>query len=307
MEFALKSLKGKNMRRKSIIQGISICVALILVILTYGCVGPTIRTYSGDKLQKSEVAVIKGRYYFTPLNYVCVDIQSVDDSILKATKVEVLPGWHELVIKHYIINLFGSPPEFAQVTFNFEAGHEYKIKTHFNHNVDIMDVTTDAIILTEHFSPLTSYPRISFVAGIQPLPENHGRWSREEIDTVIEAIATTAKHHGFKQRKQIVVFETSGFENEYTLSGKHSVFTLTACYLYDDHGLRKKFRLTSKSPKTKGTIYLMIECISSLRSLTASDRLLVEKIWHEVLDPLRNKFGERMEEGSYIQIYKLEP
>jgi hypothetical protein len=41
------------------------------------------------------------------------------------------------------------PPRYAQVAFNFEAGHEYKIKFKgtFTPGFKIVDVTTGAIIL----------------------------------------------------------------------------------------------------------------------------------------------------------------
>jgi len=128
-----KNLKGATIKRESIIQGFLICATLIFLVLTSGCVsiGTTVRTYSGDKLQKSEVAVIKGWWLFVLLGYEGLDIYSIDDAILKATKVEVLPGRHELVIRNYSFSFvapIGAPPEFVQMAFNFEAGHEYKIK-----------------------------------------------------------------------------------------------------------------------------------------------------------------------------------
>ena len=141
------------MKRETIIQWLSICaVFLILVVLASGCVGPRVRTYSGDKLTKSEVAVIKGRYYFALLFYDCVDIYSIDGKYPKATKVEVLPGWHELVILHYVINLGGYPPERVRAAFNFEAGHEYKIKWPFlSPLVKIIDVNTGVTIFSDAF------------------------------------------------------------------------------------------------------------------------------------------------------------
>jgi hypothetical protein len=63
----------------SSLQELSIFLALILIILTSGCAGPKLRTYSGDEIQKSEVAVIQGRYYFTPLYYDSVIIYNIDD------------------------------------------------------------------------------------------------------------------------------------------------------------------------------------------------------------------------------------
>jgi hypothetical protein len=145
------------MNRESIIQRFPICAAfLILVVLASGCVGPRVRTYSGDKLQKSEIAVIKGFCYYWLLRYDCLDIYEIDGSILKATNVEVSPGWHALVIRHYNFSLgalLGIPPDYADTALNFEAGHEYKIKYHFPKliGIDIIDVTTGAKIDTGYW------------------------------------------------------------------------------------------------------------------------------------------------------------
>jgi hypothetical protein len=158
-----KKLKGANMNRTSSIQGLQICAAfLIFVVLTSGCaVGPKVRAYSGDKLQKSEVTVIKGWYYFTPLYYDRVDIYMIDGSYPKATKVEILPGWHELVIRNYVISLspLGPVPgclRAVRAAFDFEAGHEYRIKTQNpfrqTEGVKIIDVTTGAIIFSQPWS-----------------------------------------------------------------------------------------------------------------------------------------------------------
>jgi hypothetical protein len=158
-------------------------------------------------------------------------------------------------------------------------------------------------------------PEIAFEAGIQPLPENQGSWSKGEVDTVIDAIVTAAKNHGLKKKWD----PTQG----YTLSGKHFLLRLDAHFLYDKNGGRHTspslLEAQSSSPfrhlsltklnieKEKGTIRLGIHLISWEPSITDSERLLVERIWREVLDPLHNKFGDRMEEGRYIKIYKLEP
>jgi hypothetical protein len=129
----------------------SIYAALIFVVVTSGCaIGPTIRTYSGDKLQKSEVAVVKGQWEFYLLGYGGLDIYSVDGNELRATKVEVLPGWHELVIRLYVFAFLpwgGSPPRYAYVAYNFEAGHEYKIKSKslIKDDYYIVDASTGAI------------------------------------------------------------------------------------------------------------------------------------------------------------------
>ena len=157
-----KKPDGANMKRESIIQMFSICVALIFVIITSGCVsiGPTMKSYNGDKLQKSEVAVIKGWLLIGVFQYEGIDIYGIDGSTLEATKVEVLPGWHELVIRRYVFVFFpklpwgeDTPPSYAPVAFNFEAGHEYKIKYWMvgilTEGVKIIDVTTGAIILTQ--------------------------------------------------------------------------------------------------------------------------------------------------------------
>ena len=72
------------MKRQSIIQGFPTCVPLLIFVgLTFGCaIGPTMRTYKGDRLQKSEVAVIKGFLMFDPLGYEGVDIYAVDGNNL---------------------------------------------------------------------------------------------------------------------------------------------------------------------------------------------------------------------------------
>jgi hypothetical protein len=149
------------MKRESIIQGFPICVALLIfVVLTTGCVGPTVRTYSGNKLQKSEVAVIKGRYYSFPLFWFeNIDIHRFDHSIVDTTEVEALPGWHELVVTRYSIKLFPSDVECARAAFSFEAGHEYRIKSpFFSHRMEIIDVNTGITIFTQTWLPCREFP-----------------------------------------------------------------------------------------------------------------------------------------------------
>jgi hypothetical protein len=164
--------------------------------------------------------------------------------------------------------------------------------------------------------PGTYGPWIAHEVGIQPLPENHGRWSKEEVDTVIETIATTAKYHGLKDVTKGVLLEKGWEVNEYALSGKHFQLTLSAYYVWHDRGSGsvRHFRLTSKNPKAKGTICIDIESIfEPYHQISDSESQLVEKIWHEVLDRLRNKFGDRIEDGrletgsSKLKIYVLEP
>jgi hypothetical protein len=140
------------MKRQSIIQGFPICVVLLIfVVLTSGCVGPTVTTLSAVKLQNSEVAVIKGRYYFTLLSYDCVEVNSIDYRIERTTNLEFPPGRHELLILHsanylLLVNNFKCAP----ALLNFEAGHEYKIKLPFLSNrVRIIDVNTGVTIFSE--------------------------------------------------------------------------------------------------------------------------------------------------------------
>ncbi len=172
--------------------------------------------------------------------------------------------------------------------------------------------------------PLIFWPKpkpgsfISFQAGIQPLPENHGSWSKEEVDAVIEAVVTTAEGYGLKK-------EWDPGQGS-TLSSGHFRLSINAIFAYDEDGSRERARRmdplysgpsgrhTSLSllrrPKNilkeKGTILIYIYYTPFQPPITDSERLFVEKIWHEVLDPLRNKFGERIEEGKPIKIYKLE-
>ncbi len=140
------------MERKSIIRPFSICVALIFVLSASGCVGPAVKTYSGRKSQKSEIAVIKGRYYFALLYYDCIEIYKVDGSYSNGTQIQVLPGWHELLIRHYVINLFGFPPNCVRAASNFEGGHEYRIKAPLMGDtgdlLEIVDVNTGVTIFS---------------------------------------------------------------------------------------------------------------------------------------------------------------
>ena len=144
------------MKRKSIIQGFLIYLALIFVVLASGCVSirPATKTYSGDRLQKSEVAVIKGWPFYKVFGYDGIDIYSVDGKYIETTKVEVLPGWHELVIWNYGFRFlpWGSCDghSHARVAFNFKAGHEYEIKGEGigTSGLKIVDVATGAIIHT---------------------------------------------------------------------------------------------------------------------------------------------------------------
>ena len=144
------------MKRKSVIRGFLIYLALISVVLASGCasVGPATKSYSGDRLQKSEVAVIKGWSLYRLFGYDGIDIYSIDGNYLEATNVEVLPGRHELIIWNFDFCYlpWGScdGPSYARVAINFEAGHEYEIKgpDTDTSSFKIVDVSTDAIIHT---------------------------------------------------------------------------------------------------------------------------------------------------------------
>jgi len=146
----------EHQSRRSIIHELLIFVPIILVILTSGCVGAKVRTYSLPELQKTEVAVIKGRWYLTPIYYKSIEIYMVDGKVPAATQVEVLPGWHELVIENYtfsFVQLFPGPPiPCARAAFNCEAGHEYKIKTadfvSEGGLIEIVDVNTGVTIFS---------------------------------------------------------------------------------------------------------------------------------------------------------------
>ena len=69
------------MKRKSIIQGISICVALILVILTFGCATTTKRMYAGEALPKDQVSIIEGSTS-TQLVYFIIGAWKRDTTVL---------------------------------------------------------------------------------------------------------------------------------------------------------------------------------------------------------------------------------
>jgi hypothetical protein len=150
------------MKRESIIQGVPICVALLIfAVLTSGCVrlGPAVRTYSGDKLQKSEIAIIKGWWYSIILLWDSIEISKIDGKPVNTTKLEVLPGPHELVIINNggsLVALVSAPEKWTRVDCNFEAGHEYKIKYWFKgiliEGVKIIDVATGAIIYRQPWS-----------------------------------------------------------------------------------------------------------------------------------------------------------
>lgn len=136
------------MKRKSIIQGISICVVLIFVALTCGCATTAKRMYTGEALPKEQVAIIEGStstqliYFIIGFwkRHTTVLIREVDDKVPSSFihKCEVLPGLHNVVVEveqTVEAGLFfpaAGPSSQARRTvplqFNTIAGHEYRIK-----------------------------------------------------------------------------------------------------------------------------------------------------------------------------------
>jgi len=121
-----------------------ILVALVLA-LTVGCVGPRARMYKGPELPKAEVAVLKGHYvfvyfllgiYFGGYEIIAVDKEAPGEVGISglAHKVELLPGWHHILIRRFsnVLAFSPGPPssdsKSFELEFNAEAGHEYKIK-----------------------------------------------------------------------------------------------------------------------------------------------------------------------------------
>jgi hypothetical protein len=169
MEFVLSELKGANIERKSIIQGFSIFLALILFILTSGCATTATRMYTGDALPKEQVAIIAGRdtFLFLPLPIFwvsgsSVEIREVDGKPLfrPTRKCEVLPGLHNLVVQAYYtrLTIFFNVPVDSEASrsgslqFNTEAGHQYKIKVRYRNwqipafRVNVIDTKSAEIV-----------------------------------------------------------------------------------------------------------------------------------------------------------------
>jgi len=137
-------------------------------------------------------------------------------------------------------------------------------------------------------------PYIYDYFGIQPLPENHGSWSKDEVDAVMDAIITVAEHHGLK-RKWVPY-------GAYAFPGKHSLFILDAVFYYKTNGIGHQSNSIFHGlniQKQKGTIWLTIEYLSS----PSSDFEYVRGIWWELLDLLRNRFGDRMS----LTVYQAKP
>ncbi len=142
----LKSLKGKIMRRQSIIQRLSIWAALTLVVLTYGCSTTPKRMYAGEALPKEQVATIEGSKNLKFIYFIygywshrkTVLIREVDGKpLLELTnKCEVLPGLHNVVVEversEKASSIYGGKHfhviRKVPLQFNVIAGHKYRIK-----------------------------------------------------------------------------------------------------------------------------------------------------------------------------------
>jgi len=138
-------LKGANMKRKFVIQGLSLCVGLILVILTSGC-ATTPRMYTGEALPKERVAIVKGSTNLQLIYFIIgswsrhtsVLIREVDDKVPYSfvDKCEVLPGLHNVVVEVEQTDetsvLYADSSSHVRRTvsleFNTIAGHKYQIK-----------------------------------------------------------------------------------------------------------------------------------------------------------------------------------
>ena len=62
-------------------------------------------------------------FFFTPLRHEGIGIYRIDGNYLKATKVEVLPGWHKLDIRPYSFSFIapmGPPLEYEREVFIFK-------------------------------------------------------------------------------------------------------------------------------------------------------------------------------------------
>ena len=129
------------MKRKSIIERLSIFMALIFVILTSGCATTVTRMYKGEELPIQEIAVItqsSKRFPMVEVHICSVDEELLESPLLGSLKVEVMPGFHKVVVSiHWaerpLGDFYGLFRQdflyFCILEFTAEAGHQYKIKT----------------------------------------------------------------------------------------------------------------------------------------------------------------------------------
>jgi hypothetical protein len=101
--------------------------------------------------------------------------------ILRHTGKEL---WHELVIVHAIISSLYIDSECVRAAFNFEAGHEYKIKSRFlSHFVEVIDVNTGVTIFSHTLEPCN--PRMC----LNRQGKNYGSWVSARLLYVPRAIS----------------------------------------------------------------------------------------------------------------------
>ncbi len=152
------------MKRKSINHRISICVALTLVILTYGCATTPKRMYTGEVLPKDRVAIIEGStnllfiYFFSGVwsRKTTVLISEVDDKALfdLPKKCEVLPGLHNVVVEVERFwdegSMYSSKSWYILRTvplkFNAIAGHKYRIKVEKGKYLLALDIRSSEVV-----------------------------------------------------------------------------------------------------------------------------------------------------------------
>jgi len=135
------------MKRKPTVERLSIFVALILVVLTYGCATTAKRMYTGEALPKEQVAIIEGSTNRQLIYFIIgswhrhtdVLISAVDDKVASSYiyKCEVLPGSHNVVVHVTLTEMTGVlysesvSKNFwrtVPLAFNTIAGHKYRIE-----------------------------------------------------------------------------------------------------------------------------------------------------------------------------------
>lgn len=182
------------MERKSLIQEFSTFVALILFILTSGCV--TTRMYEGEQLPKEQIAIIKGSLKYYVYAYLEINIKEVDGIPLmfksSTSSVEVLPGWHETVVSVKRIigggNAFDLaiqdsivPDDCYALSFYAMPEQKYKVKSSFwktkNGLVTVVNTHSGEVV--------ASQPRKSFQPSYISIS---GNWAWYKHDAGIEQL-----------------------------------------------------------------------------------------------------------------------
>jgi hypothetical protein len=149
-----------------------ILIILWLALLTSGCV--TMRMYEGEQLPKEQIAIIKGSLKYYAYAYLYVNLKEVDGIQSRfegptSSAVEVLPGWHEIVVSvtrkigsggQYSIIADAVPPPSDYYTLSFYAmpGQKYKVKSSFWRTKNAL-VT---VVNTHSGEIVASQPRKSF-------------------------------------------------------------------------------------------------------------------------------------------------